>query len=390
MPRTPRRICFVITSFVHYSRNLLVLRELRKRKDVQLSILVGGSALISKYTSSFGSTLELLARDGFENIHAAHFTLEGDGRAAKSKSAGLGVIECTSAFASLEPDLVMVRGDRFEVLAAVVAAAYMNIPIAHIEAGDTSGTIDESVRHAITKLSQLHFATHADAARRVRAMGENPAYVFDVGSPDAEIAAVLRKARPGGFDINATGSGATLDLGNPYVLVRFHPVWGEAPGDMASQTKLLLEAVRNTGLQAVWFWPNDDTGAEAISHTLRAFNDQTPGHRIRFMRDLPPAMFISLLAHARCLVGNSSAGVKECSVLGIPVVDVGSRQGARKRAGNVMIVAPERRALQAAIARQSQAPRFPRSSLYTRAGTARRIARIAATTRLYTQKTFHD
>ncbi|HET9602976.1 MAG TPA: UDP-N-acetylglucosamine 2-epimerase [Gemmatimonadales bacterium] len=390
MPRTPRRICFVITSFVHYSRNLLVLRELRKRKDVHLSILVGGSALIGKYTSSFGSTLELLTREGFENLHLAHFTLEGDGRAAKSKSTGLGVIECTSAFASIEPDLVMVRGDRFEVLAAVIAAAYMNIPIAHIEAGDTSGTIDESVRHAITKLSQVHFATHADAARRVRAMGENPAYVFDVGSPDAELAAVLRKVRPGAFDINETGSGATLDLGEPYLMVRFHPVWGETPGRMREQTELLLEAVQHSGLQAVWFWPNDDTGAEAISHTLRAFNDQTAEHRIRFMRDLPPAMFISLLAHARCLVGNSSAGVKECSVLGVPVVDVGSRQGARKRAGNVMVVAPKRGALQQAIAQQAQGRRFPRSGIYARTGTARRIARIAATARLYTQKAFHD
>jgi UDP-N-acetylglucosamine 2-epimerase len=173
-------------------------------------------------------------------------------------------------------------------------------------------------------------------------------------------------------------------------MVRFHPVWGETPGRMREQTELLLEAVQHSGLQAVWFWPNDDTGAEAISHTLRAFNDQTAEHRIRFMRDLPPAMFISLLAHARCLVGNSSAGVKECSVLGVPVVDVGSRQGARKRAGNVMVVAPKRGALQQAIAQQAQGRRFPRSGIYARTGTARRIARIAATARLYTQKAFHD
>jgi UDP-hydrolysing UDP-N-acetyl-D-glucosamine 2-epimerase len=390
MARTARHVCFVITSFVHYSRNLLILRELRKRKDVKLSILVGGSALINKYTSSYGSTLELLARDGFKRVHPAHFTLEGDSVAVKTKTAGLGIIECASAFGMLRPDLVMVRGDRFEVLSAVVAAAYMGIPVAHIEAGDTSGTIDESVRHAITKLSQVHFTTHQDATRRVRAMGEDPAFVFEVGSPDAEVATALARRPPRRFDINHTGSGAEVDLTQPYVMVRFHPVWSETQEQMKLQTQLLLEAVHRQGLQALWFWPNDDSGAEAIAHTLRIFNDRVPDHRIRFLRDLPPAMFISLLALARCLIGNSSAGVKECSVLGIPVVDVGGRQGARKRATNVTVVPATARALRLAITRQARAPHYPRSDLSTRRGTARTIARIAATVPLYTQKSFHD
>lgn len=390
MPREPRKVCFVITSFIHYSRNLLVLRELHRRRDVSLSLLVGGSALISKYTSSYGSTLELLERDGFKDIYPTHFTLEGDGQAAKTKTAGLGIIECANAFVKIAPDVVVVRGDRFEVLSAAMAAAYLNIPVAHIEGGDVSGTIDESVRHAITKLAHLHFPTHGDAARRIRAMGENPSYVFDVGSPDVEVASSFSRRKAAGFDINETGSGAHIDLSKPYLMVRFHPVWNETRDQMVAQTSMLLEAVEGSGFQALWFWPNDDTGAEYISHTLRSFNDQVPRHHIRFLRDLPPALFVSLLARARCLIGNSSAGVKECSVLGIPVVDVGTRQGARKRAGNVTVVPCTPRSLHAAIARQSRAARYPKSTIYSKPGTARAIARIVATAPLYTQKSFHD
>jgi UDP-hydrolysing UDP-N-acetyl-D-glucosamine 2-epimerase len=385
---TKRRICFVITNFIHYSRNLLVLRELRARPDVSLTVLVGGAALLTKYTSSFGSALDLLEREGFET-YPAHFSLEGDHLAAKTKTAGLGVIECANVFAKVRPDLVIVRGDRFEVLSAAIAAAYMNIPVAHIEGGDVSGTIDESVRHAITKLSHLHFATHDDAARRLRSMGENPKYVYTVGSPDVEIAEALAK-KPVRLDINATGSGASLDLAEPYLMVRFHPVWSESREETVGATKALLEAVGESGLQALWFWPNDDTGAESVSHTLRAFNDQVAGHRIRFMRDLPPDMFMSLLAQAACLVGNSSAGIKECSVLGVPVVDIGSRQRSRKQANNVVSSPASKRMLAKAIAKQVGAKRYPKSLIYRKSGTARTIAKVAATAPLYTQKTFHD
>src|SRR3989344_1222343 len=155
-----RKICFIITSFIHYSRNLLILDELKKRSDVDLHIIIGGTALLSKYSSKLAQVKEILIADGFKNLYEVYFNLEGDNTTIKAKTTGLGIVEFSSLFNNIKPDLVMVRGDRFEMLAGATAAAFMNIPIAHIEGGDTSGTIDESVRHAISKLSNLHFVTN--------------------------------------------------------------------------------------------------------------------------------------------------------------------------------------------------------------------------------------
>mgnify|MGYP001568888011 FL=1 len=179
-----RKVCFVITSFIHYSRNLLVLEELKKRKDVDLHIIVGGSALSSRYTSKLADVKKLLKNDGHSNVYELHFNLEGNDMIVKAKTTGLGVIEFTTLFNHIKPDVVVVRGDRFEVLAATIASAYMSISVAHIEGGDLSGSIDESVRHAITKLSHIHFATNEPAKKRILKLGEHPSSVFNFGSPD--------------------------------------------------------------------------------------------------------------------------------------------------------------------------------------------------------------
>ena len=220
-------------------------------------------------------------------------------------------------------------------------------------------------------------------------MGENPEYVFETGSPDVEIAEQLGTEIPSDFDVNATGSGAPIDLGKPYLIVRFHPVWNESKENTIQHTKDLLQAVHGTGQQVLWFWPNDDTGGEAISQTLRSFNDTTSGHSIRFMRDLPPTIFLPVLKQAACLVGNSSAGIKECSFYGTPVVDIGSRQSARLQASNVRATGYEPESLRTAIDAQIAIGRYEAHDLYRKEGTARTIAEIAATAPLYTQKTFH-
>ncbi|MDP3735569.1 MAG: UDP-N-acetylglucosamine 2-epimerase [bacterium] len=387
-----RKICFVITSFIHYARNLLILEELSRRADVELHVVVGGTALLTKYTPRYAQVRAMLEQDGIEHIHELYFALEGDNRVVKAKTAGLGIVEFATMFNDLKPDLVVVRGDRFEVLSAATAAAYMNIPLAHIEGGDITGTLDESVRHAITKLAHLHIATNEAARERLLRMGEDPRSVFNFGSPDVEVARTFARAESGASELSTTGSGALFDPGEDFVMVMYHPVWSEAleGGTLARRTEELLGVVHTLGIPTLWFWPNADVGSEEISHALRVFHDQTEGHRIRFMRYLPPRSFISLLARSRLLVGNSSAGIKECSYLGIPVVNIGSRQRGRMRAENVCDVTEESDAIRSAIEEQLAAGRYAPSELYHADGTAQNIAATLASAPLCTEKRFFE
>lgn len=381
-----RKVCFVITSFIHYSRNIFVLEQLRKRQDVELHVIIGGAALSPKYMSGTVSFKDHLAKAGFEYLHEMHFSLEGDTYATKTKTTGLGIIEFSSIFEQVKPDVVVVRGDRFEVLAAAVAAAFMNIPIAHIEGGDLSGTIDESVRHAITKLAHIHFATNADAVRRLVSMGENPDYVFNFGSPDLEVPQKLGMEAP---NISLTGSGASLDLAKEYIIVLYHPVASELDATV-THTKVVLKALHELGIQTIWFWPNNDVGSEQVSRELRVFNDQVQNHKIRFMRYLYPQEWFGLLRNAKALVGNSSAGIKECSFLGVPVVNIGSRQQKRLRAENVMDVPHDASAIKNAVRRQMFHGRYSSSALYKGESPSENIAAQIATTPLYTQKVFYE
>src|SRR3989344_9484819 len=218
-----RKICFVITSFIHYSRGLFILEELKHRRDVELHVVISGTALLAKYSSKYAYVKDILVREGYKNIHELYFNLEGDLHVVKAKTGGIGVIEFSTFFSQLRPDIVVVRGDRFEVLAAAIAAAYLHIPIAHIEGGDITGSIDESVRHAITKLSHLHFATNKDARKRILLMGENPKYVFNFGSPEVEVVRRIANSNHH-VDFSHTGSGAPFNLTSCFLIGLFQPI----------------------------------------------------------------------------------------------------------------------------------------------------------------------
>ncbi|TSC80442.1 MAG: UDP-N-acetylglucosamine 2-epimerase [Candidatus Peregrinibacteria bacterium Gr01-1014_25] len=379
----PRKICVVITSHIHYTRTRLVLRELQARPDVSLQIAVGASAILPQY----GDALSAMAEDKFTYDAKITMTLAGGTPVAMAKTTGIGVTEFATAFENLQPDLVVVRGDRYEVLSAAVAAAYMNIPVAHIEGGDITGSIDESVRHAVTKLSHIHFATNAASAKRIIRMGEDPRYVFDVGAPEIE----QLEAHTGSItseQINRHGVGADLDLQKPYILVIHHPVTTE-PEQNRAHTAMLLDALSQNGLQVIWFWPNVDAGTDEVSKAIRVFREHNDPRSMRFAKYLPTQEFLSLLKGCACIVGNSSSGIKEASFLGVPAVNVGTRQAGRLRADNVIDVPYDATQLRDAITRQSAIGRYPRSDLYYKPKSSKTIANILATTDLYVQKRFH-
>lgn len=383
-----RKICFVLTSPIHYSRNFLILEELKKRKDVELHIVLGGSVLLSKYVSHSFNIKKILEDEKYSNIHEVHFNLDGDNVAIKSKTVGLGIIEFSSIFNEIRPDLVVVRADRFEVLAATVAASYMNIPVAHIEGGDKSGTLDESVRHAITKLAHIHITTNEDAYNRIIKLGEKKEYIFNFGSPDIEIVKKILKNNEN-INLDDEGSGSDFNPKEDFLMVMYHPVTSEID-KLSFYTKEVLKAINDTGIQTLWFWPNFDAGAEIISRELRTFNDHNANHKIKFLRYLHPKKFLLLLSKTKCLVGNSSAGIKECSYLGVPVVDIGLRQNNRLKSSNVINCGNLNTEIKKAIQKQISSGKYKPSNLYYSNNTSNEISKVLAKIKLYIQKSFVD
>ncbi|MDP3900332.1 MAG: UDP-N-acetylglucosamine 2-epimerase [bacterium] len=382
--KSKRKICFVITSKIHYSRSKLVLRALRKRADIDLQIVVAASALLDMH----GNVLETLANEGFYVNDRIIMTLEGSNTVAMSKTTGIGIIEFTTAFDNLRPDVVVARGDRYEVLSAAVAASFLNIPIAHIEGGDISGTIDESVRHAITKLSHIHFPTNEYSAERIVRMGEDRRYVFNVGSCDVEFVAqnnfhVSKKL------INYLGVGDVIDIDKPFLMVMQHPVTSEV-GANRQNIEETLHAIYALKMPTIWFWPNVDAGADEVSKGIRAFREEKDPSHMRFLKSLPAEHFIGLLKRAACLLGNSSAGIKECSYLGTPVVNIGTRQHGRLRAENVIDADYDAKDIARAVKRQLRHGRYEPSKIYYQPGTSGKIAQTLAKAALYTQKCFVD
>src|SRR5216117_1912659 len=221
MPRIgKRRICIPITSRAYYGRSQLLIRKLHAHPEIELELMLGGSILLDKYSRHIADEIEA---GGFSITASLFNVIEGGNHVAMAKTACLTALEFTNGLHAQDPDIVVVCGDRFEQLAIAMAAAYLNKTIAHIEGGDLTGSIDESVRHAITKLAHLHFVTNEDARRRVLAMGEDPKYVFNTGSLDVEVASQLTGAIASDR-LNRYGVGDAIDVARPFVLVIQHPV----------------------------------------------------------------------------------------------------------------------------------------------------------------------
>jgi UDP-hydrolysing UDP-N-acetyl-D-glucosamine 2-epimerase len=270
-----------------------------------------------------------------------------------AKTTGIGLMELSTVFYNLNPDIVVTVADRFETMSTAVAASYMNIPLAHVQGGEVTGNIDEKVRHAVTKLADYHFVASDKAAERVIKMGEDPACVYMTGCPSIDIAKEMLVDPTLDFDPfqRYGGVGENIDLSNGYIVVMQHPVTTEY--QMARRdVEETLYAIKDMDIPAFWFWPNVDAGADGTSNGIRTFRErEKPGH-IHFFKNMEPTDFLKLLYNSKCLIGNSSVGVRECCYLGIPVVNIGSRQAGRDRGANVIDVGYERAEIEAAIRRQ--------------------------------------
>jgi len=282
---------------------------------------------------------------------------------------------------------VLTVGDRFETMATTLAAAYMNIPLAHTMGGEVSGTIDESIRHAVTKFAHIHFPACAEARDRIIRMGERPEDVFLVGCPRMDLVReVMEQDREGlGPDVFAEGVGGTFDLNRPFVMVSQHPVTTEY-GEGERQITETLLAVQDVGLPAIVFWPNADAGSDDIARGMRKYREHRDDSLMHFFKNLPAERYIRLMTGTTCLVGNSSSGIREGAFIGTPAVNIGSRQEKRQRGKNVIDVGHDRKAITAAIDRQVRHGPYPSDPVYGDGHAGGRIADVLARCTVRIQK----
>ncbi|HVZ21824.1 MAG TPA: UDP-N-acetylglucosamine 2-epimerase [Vicinamibacterales bacterium] len=384
--RRNRRVCFPITSRAYYGRSQLLIRKLHQHPSVDLELMLGGSILLDKYSRHVSDDI----KEGGFTISASLFNvIEGGNHVAMAKTACLTALEVTNSLYTADPDVVVICGDRFEQLAIAMSAAYLNKTIAHIEGGDLTGSIDESVRHAITKLAHIHFVTNDDAKRRVLAMGEDPRYVFNTGSLDVERASCVNVDITTA-ELSAYGVGHDVDVTRPFLTVIQHPVTTES--DNRTHLEATFRALASLDIPIVWFWPNPDAGTGEMAETLRHFREhhEAATEQMRFITNLPADQFVALLKRTACVVGNSSAGIKECSFLGTPVVDIGGRQQGRLSAENVVRAGYSVDDIRDAVARQLAHGRYVPSHLYFKPNASQSMVDVLTTVELYTQKRFHE
>ncbi|HEY3173291.1 MAG TPA: UDP-N-acetylglucosamine 2-epimerase [Thermoanaerobaculia bacterium] len=378
-----RKVCVVVTARPSYSRIKTALSAIQEHSDLELQLVVGASALLDRY----GTAVRYMEDDGFPIAARVYMVLEGENLASMAKTTGLGLLELATVFDNLKPDVVVTIADRYETLATAVAASYMNIPVAHVQGGEVTGSIDEKVRHAVTKLSNLHFVSTEASARRVVKMGEEPSTVFVTGCPSIDLAAQVLADRSFRFDplVKYGGVGAQLRLEDGYLVVMQHPVTTEYE-EARSHVLETLHAVRDLGQPTLWFWPNVDAGSDGTSNAIRSFRENERPPNIHFFKSMEPLDFLRLLFRSRCLVGNSSVGIRECSYLGVPVVNIGSRQAGRDRGRNVLDVGYDRREISEAVSDRFANGRFPSDPLYGDARAGERIAGLLATQPLTIEK----
>lgn len=378
-----KKICVFIGSRANYSSIKSAMRAIQNHRELELQLIVGASAILDRY----GAVINLIEKDGFTAAARVHMLIEGETPATMAKSTGLGLLALPTLFEQMKPDVVLTVGDRFETMATTLAAAYMNIPVAHTMGGEVSGTIDESIRHAVTKFAHIHFPASKGAYDRIIRLGELEKHVHMVGCPRIDLVANI--LNDSDISLEATmfdkGVGEKLNFGEPFVLVSQHPVTTEY-GAGEEQITTTLECIRELGLPAIVLWPNADAGSEDIARGIRKWRERKLDRHMHFFKNLSIETYVRLMRKTACLIGNSSSGIREGAFIGTPVVNLGSRQHTRERGFNVLDAPHEKQAIKAALAKQINNGPYPMNSIYGDGFAGQRIANILSTETVDVQK----
>jgi len=378
-----RKICVVITARPSYARIKTVLQAIKRSCTMELQLVVGASALLERY----GPVIDVIRDDGFNPNAVVYMVVEGENLVTSAKSTGIGIVELATIFDNLKPDIVLSVADRYETIATAIAASYLNIPVAHVQGGEVSGSIDEKVRHAVTKLSNIHLVATDKARERVIKMGEESKNVYITGCPSIDLAAKVAKhfSKFGDFFDKYPGVGKKFDLSSGYLVVMQHSVTNMYSSSL-EQIRQTLLAIETLKIPTFWFWPNVDAGSDGISKGIRQFRETHQLPFVYFLKNLPPEDFLSLIFGARALIGNSSVGIRESAFLGVPVVNIGDRQQGRERGPNVIDVKENTAEICDAILKQVSHGRYPRSTIYGDGKAGERIADVLSIVGLNIEK----
>ncbi|MBF0504251.1 MAG: UDP-N-acetylglucosamine 2-epimerase (hydrolyzing) [Candidatus Omnitrophica bacterium] len=333
-----RKICVVTGSRAEYGTLYQTIQKIAASNELELQLVVTGMHL----SGAFGYTVKEIEKDGYLIADRVEMLMASDSKTAIGKSVGLGVIGFVDCYKRLEPDIVLLTGDRFEMFAAATAAMMMNLPIAHISGGEISeGALDEQIRHAITKMSHLHFVAIEENAAVVRQMGEEPWRIKIVGGTWIDN---LKKFVP--FSRESIQTQLGVELFSPAILVTYHPVTLELD-KLDHYIEVLFAALARVKGEIIFTYPNADAGGEKIIRVLESFRIGRP--QVKVFKSLGWQMYYSLLKHVDIMVGNSSSGIHEGMAFQLPVVNIGNRQRGRFTTGNVISVADDQEAIYNAI-----------------------------------------
>lgn len=370
-----RKICVFIGSRANYSSIKSVMLYLKNNPKIELQVVLGSSAVLDR----FGKVEDLIKEDGFKIDSKFYNNIEGENPTTMSKSTGLGIIEMTMVIDNLNPDIVIVVGDRFEMMSIAIATVYTNKILVHTMGGEVTGTIDESIRHAITKFAHIHFPSNEDAKQRIIKLGEIPKYIFNYGCPRIDL--VKKELETNSvnflkenFKINK-GVGSEINFDDKFLLVSQHPVTTEF-GQNRIHIKETLKALNKLKMQTIMLWPNIDAGSDEISKEIRSFREKNNCNWLSIYKNLPTQHYIHLMNTASCLVGNSSSGIREGEFIGTPVVNIGSRQNLRLRGNNVIDTSYNSDLIFKAIQKQIAREKYSSKKLYGSGDAGKQISNL--------------
>lgn len=365
----PRKIAVITGTRADYGIYRPILREISIRPELSLAIIATGMHLVPE----FGNTFQDIEADGYLIDARVEMLLRSDSRAAMIKSLGICLIGLTQALEEIKPEIVLLLGDRGEMLAGAIAAAHLGMGVAHIHGGELSGSVDDCIRHAITKFAHLHFPATKEAAGILLASGENSRRIFVSGTPGMDDLAE-------GFKITRSELELSLGFGleKSFLLVIYHPVVGEELQSQAEFT-MVLKTLAGLNIQSVLFLPNSDAGRELL---IRALEEAPENPRLYQVSHLPRRLYLGTMAQAKLMIGNSSSGLIEAPGFGLPVINIGNRQRGRLRAGNVVDIGFENLNQLDIIIRKylaEEKERIPQSGNPYKCGASKLIAEKLAT-----------
>lgn len=364
-----RKICYVTGTRADYGLMRAVLNKLDQSQEFDLSICVTGMHLSERY----GHTVDEIIADGLRLCAEIPVSIETNNHLEMAKSIGFELVGMAEVFDKEQPDCVMLLGDRGEMLAAAIAAVHLNIPIIHFHGGERSGTVDEMIRHSISKLAHYHFVATEESKNRLIKMGEHPETIFTVGAPGLDAIAEFAPIEHIDFC-----RAYNFDFLRPIGLIIFHPVVQET-NSIQDQFINVIEAALSQKLQLICFEPNSDAGGHLIRTAISKYQHHPD---IKVIKHLHRNDYLNCLANVNLMIGNSSSGIIEAASFDLPVVNIGTRQNLRERSENIIDVGSSRQAVKEGIVSVMQRPKQSYKNVYGDGMTASRCYTLLKTINL--------